>query len=386
MKKINLLKKLIIGSLISLSSIYNINAQVDCSTLKLTPISVEDLNCYQTGSICFNIEGSNGWPISADWELPANAGWGWPVGPEGSYSTCLYEIMDTGWYKVTVFDEAGCSVTDSAHISYNGPLISSYIVTQESSPGANDGSIDLSVSGGESPYSYLWSNGSTSQDISGLASGNYYVDIFDFNYSETYSGRPECVLRTEIFVDIEEKIVSVSPNSASTNSKIWITISGQNTNFTSSSSISLTQGTIPISIMQTTYVNSTTLKAKLNISKSQSKGYYNVNVDDLTLQNGFKVGSSSGKTSDIVNVNVSLDEEIKIYPNPANGVINIQIDNGSQLPISVEIMNVVGELISKSDITSDISTINLNEYTEGIYFLRFNFFDKNVIQKIILEK
>ncbi|MCB9232654.1 MAG: HYR domain-containing protein [Bacteroidia bacterium] len=52
-------------------------------------------------------------------------------------------------------------------------------VTDEGCPGAGDGSIDLSVGNGTAPYAYAWSNGSTSQDLSGLAAGTYSVTVTD---------------------------------------------------------------------------------------------------------------------------------------------------------------------------------------------------------------
>ena len=42
-----------------------------------------------------------------------------------------------------------------------------------------EGEIDLTVEGGNSPFTYYWSNGATTEDIDGLCPGTYDVSVTD---------------------------------------------------------------------------------------------------------------------------------------------------------------------------------------------------------------
>lgn len=57
--------------------------------------------------------------------------------------------------------------------------------TNVSCNGGNNGSATVAPSGGNTPYSILWSNGATTPTISGLAPGNYSVTIKDAMLCET---------------------------------------------------------------------------------------------------------------------------------------------------------------------------------------------------------
>ena len=53
------------------------------------------------------------------------------------------------------------------------------IVQQPSCSGGMDGAIQVQLTGGVAPYTYFWSNGMDSKDISSLAAGEYTLTVRD---------------------------------------------------------------------------------------------------------------------------------------------------------------------------------------------------------------
>ncbi len=58
-------------------------------------------------------------------------------------------------------------------------MVSIQATNNPTTPGGNDGSVNISVAGGTSPYNYSWSNGSITQNITGLTAGTYHVTVTD---------------------------------------------------------------------------------------------------------------------------------------------------------------------------------------------------------------
>lgn len=109
-------------------------------------------------------------------------------------TTASTQPVPAGAYTVTVTDENGCSSIGSYVVSQPDSLALSAVITQQDCQG-NLGAIDLSVSGGVAinPYTYAWSNGPMSQDVAGLATGNYSVQVSDNNgcvVSQSYAIDP----------------------------------------------------------------------------------------------------------------------------------------------------------------------------------------------------
>ena len=101
----------------------------------------------------------------------------WNHGPSGQDVTGLAR----GTYQVTVTDANGCSVVESFVVSGPDALQLSAIATQVDCNGAANGELDVTVLGGTAPYSYSWSNGSTSEDLTRLSPNNYNLTVTDAN-------------------------------------------------------------------------------------------------------------------------------------------------------------------------------------------------------------
>ena len=86
-----------------------------------------------------------------------------------------------GSYTVTVTDSNHCESNASFSVSNSGTLSMSANVTPVACNGNSTGAINISPSGGALPYTFHWSNASTSEDISGLAAGSYSVTVTDQN-------------------------------------------------------------------------------------------------------------------------------------------------------------------------------------------------------------
>ena len=100
--------------------------------------------------------------------------------------------LKAGIYTVVATDTNGCTITQDIQITEPDALgisetISDYNGFQISEAGENDGSIDITVSGGTSNYSYQWSTldgsgySANSEDQTSLTAGTYTVVVTDTN-------------------------------------------------------------------------------------------------------------------------------------------------------------------------------------------------------------
>ena len=127
------------------------------------PCAGNDLILYSSGGINYTWTGPNGFASTSDNPVRYNT-----------------NATHSGYYAVTITDNNGCKATGGLNVNIEDPPSASFI-PYNAGCGQTNGFIDLSVFGGASPYNYIWSNGTTTQDNVALSSGNYIVTVTDAN-------------------------------------------------------------------------------------------------------------------------------------------------------------------------------------------------------------
>ena len=96
----------------------------------------------------------------------------------------------------------------------------------------------------------------------------------------------------------------------------------------------------------------------------------------LTIYSSGGIGTSCPV---IANFNLNSDNKniLSIFPNPSSDAIHISAKN--IIPKSIEITNIIGETVLSINKISEINvTVNLNNFVQGVYFVKVFFADKNV--------
>lgn len=157
--------------------------------LAITSSSITDENCGDgTGAIDITTTGGIG-PLSYNWS--------------NGYTAEDILSLNSGSYTVTISDGSVCDYVETFIVSNNANGMNSTAVITDEYCGNSDGGIDITMAGGTAPYSYLWSNGDISEDLSGISAGTYTVQITD---------NLGCMYTDSYVVDLASGGISITSN------------------------------------------------------------------------------------------------------------------------------------------------------------------------------
>jgi len=147
----------------------SLTAEVKEAPLMVSELEVTHILCYgqSTGAVDLSVSGGVA-PYKYTWSNGA--------------TTQDLSKLKTGQYSVVVTDANGCS--DIKDVLITQPT--RFIAILESERhircyGQSTGATNVRVSGGVEPYTYLWSNDSTSKNLTDIPAGDYQLVVTDAN-------------------------------------------------------------------------------------------------------------------------------------------------------------------------------------------------------------
>jgi hypothetical protein len=112
--------------------------------------------------------------------------------------------------------------------------------------------------------------------------------------------------------------------------------------------------------------------------RGKSRHGNNLYIDDINISHNSTGVPSLGSIS-----------ELELYPNPSNGIVNLNIRFVKTQSLNVNITNMLGETISKNNFgktDGGIYPLNLSAYPSGIYFVKIITDGQTQTKKIIINK
>lgn len=163
-----------IGTKAYLGTGYDING-ISTALWQFTPNCNITLNVNSTNSACGMATGT-ATVVATGGDAPYTYQW------TNGDLTASADSLSAGLYMVYVTDASGCKAQDAVMINdISSPTITVTSATDILCNGGNNGSINISVTGGTLPYTYLWGNGNTNQNMSNLQAGPHQVQVMDAN-------------------------------------------------------------------------------------------------------------------------------------------------------------------------------------------------------------
>ncbi len=144
----------------------NINLNEPDYLLQLVNLNITPVSCYN---------GANGQAQATLFGGTSPYTYNWSNGSLADSATGLV----AGNYTLSVIDSNNCSIDTSFVITQPDSIFISGNLQHITCKGASTGSISLTVSGGNYPYSYLWNTGDTTANLSQLSAGVYSVTVTD---------------------------------------------------------------------------------------------------------------------------------------------------------------------------------------------------------------
>jgi hypothetical protein len=273
-------------------------------------------------------------------------------------TTATISGLTAGIYNCVATDVNGCSVTGSVTVTQPAQLVLSINSSlNPTSCAVNDGSVDLGASGGTAGYTYLWSNGATTEDISGLGGGFYSVTVTDANGCTSSAATtlaapnaPSATLAlTDTLMCFQPGTITLSGGSPAGGTWSGPGVSGNTFD-------PLTAGAGIHTIVYAVY-------------------------DSLSGCSGF--ATDIIEVEICIGVNESNNDHFTVYPNPSQGIFTVSGINPGTV---IEITDLSGKQVNRFTATASRADVDVSASADGVYFIRVINDNSVNTQRILLAR
>ena len=259
----------------------------------------------------------------------------WSTGQSNPY---LFGLS-SGTYGLHLQDANGCEDIVEFEVDFVPPLMIDAFVEDVTCPGAQDGSVDLEVSGGLPPYSLVWSTGEDAMSILNLEGGEYFYNL----------NAGGCGVARSVIVEEPQEL------------NVQILYDAQSDGLLSATAL-LSGGTAPYQLNWSNG-SSSTLSTDLDPELT-----YTLTVTDASFcVSEFQLNPSLTATE------APLAESINIFPNPSFGSFSLQTFFDQDESSQFRLLDLKGSvLINWQAINHTLETIDISAFPAGLYLLQIN--------------
>ncbi|MDA8979954.1 T9SS type A sorting domain-containing protein [Chitinophagales bacterium] len=385
---------------------------------------------------------------SADGTITINASGGTPpityTWSDQGFPSALFSRsnLTAGSYTVVVEDAGGCFV-NLGPITVDAPdalVVSLAGQTNVSCNGGNNGTIDMSVSGGTMPYSYTWSNStSTSQDLSNLDAGTYQLTVTDANACPSVDGPQVSITEP---AQIAVSLVSASDVTCTGPGSIDVSVTGGTPPYTynwggsnpstedlssveagsyqltvtDANSCSVTGSVIDIADAPTVTATATSTEESTagaadgtaTVSVNGGTAPYTYLWDDASAQmtataSGLSAGTYTVVVTDaqgcaatatvIVDLGSGIRElalaDLRIYPNPTQKEVTISFTSVTAKDFEVAIYSTIGNVVLADQVLASSTyyrNFDVSALAAGVYFVEISNEEGKTLRKLTVLK
>jgi hypothetical protein len=342
--------------------------------------------------------------------------------------------LTAGTYALVVTDANTCTAATAATLTppANAPVVSALVPTQPRCNGQLGNVTAPTVTGGTAPYTYRWSNNSTTSNLTGLTAGTYSLSVTDANACTTIVAATVTAAPSAITVTAGVGVGTNPRCNGGLGSILAPTVTGGTAGYTyrwsnnattaaitgvragaytlvvtdANACTASSAGTITEPSAITVTISNSVNTATANVTGGTSGYTYNwsgpvtgtttnptVTLTASTAVTVVVTDANSCTATQIANVVSGVENTsnstLSVYPNPTTGKVTIGLTTANQQDaVNITVFNAVGQsvAVSANKVSANQYELDFSNLNAAVYTVRINVGSEVITRTVVLNK